>query len=299
MKKFRRRHKKNEEKSYKGIENYLKRKLNCPITIQKIKIPHKEIDVIGYNPVDNVFCAVERKPGKSVVKLGQALGQILTYQSLLTEGGQEFLINFQDEIEKNDRRQIDPGKLSKNRLRFKFYVAVDDDVCRNFKLLQWLKERIPHIGFIRMNGKRCESYIKNDRGEKDERLSEAKVVKIPFITFERKLWKLLEELNVTENVKQITFNLVDKIKKMEDGIEIKYFSWGFKCTINKVFANVYIRRKYIILSLYRGKRKLTDRHGMIKKNKPKWADSKRITSEKDSQRVEPLFKQALKLRQKT
>jgi len=291
-----------------SVQNFLEHKhvdlAKCDIIVSELSLEGCKFDVVGYAKNEKTFYVVECKKGNRARDIGHAFGQILAYQSVISNKGQEFCDKFVDKALEQGLK-FDPKDIRslfrEKELPFRFFVALRDEACRSAPLLRLMKESLERVGIIsvRRDGT-CKDYIPTERKKRDRSICRSEPINIPVIG-EPGLEAFLEKANAEESVRNIIRELVQNVEIMGTGIFKKFRknSIAFRTTIN--FSRVIVRKKGIVVDIYKnGKSWLHDRGNLLRrqKTKSKWATTEMVNSREELASLTPLIKRAFRLSQR-
>jgi len=122
----------------KSVQDFLKHKhydlAKCDIIVSELSLEGCKFDVVGYAKDAKTFYVVECKKGNGARDIGHAFGQILAYQSVISNKGQNFCDKFLDKAQEQGSK-FDPKDIRSlfrvKELPFRFFVALRDEACRS------------------------------------------------------------------------------------------------------------------------------------------------------------------------
>jgi len=101
---------------------YFKKKMKCSFVETEFRYAGVRLDVLTYNSDEKCFYICEGKNAKSIANLGHAIGQLISYMSLIQEDGYKFLELITD-MHKVNLTQIQRF-LQTQIISVKFYVIL-------------------------------------------------------------------------------------------------------------------------------------------------------------------------------
>jgi len=291
-----------------SVRDFLKHKHvdlpKCDIIVSELSLEGCKFDVVGYSKERKTFYVVECKKGSRATDIGHAFGQILTYQSVISNKGQDFCDKFIERAQEQGSR-FDPKDfraLFQNReLPFRFFVALRAEACRNVPLIRLMKGNMGNVGVISVTRDgTCKDYIPTERKKRDRSIARSEPISIP-VMGEPKLEAFLEETKAEDEVRTIVRELVQKVEALGTGIFAKFRKDRIAFRTAQIFCQVFVRKKGIVVDIYKnGKSWLHDPGKLLRRQstRSKWATTKMIISSDELVSLIPLLKRAIKLSQR-
>lgn len=280
-------------------------KLKCDAAVCEFQFQRFFFDVVGYSKSEKVFYVVECKKGSKATTIGHAFGQILAYKSLLGEKGYEFLEEFHDRLIRDRVRQIkfhdlEQAKEGEN-LRVKFYVALGEEACNRYDLIRLMKNSLGFkVGIIRVrNNGKCRFYIRTDEKANDTKICASEIILVPISTYDLDLERVLERRKSNKTVKEILYEFSKRIAEETRGARrMRHDGFVYKSSRN--FVHVHARKKHVILSLYKNKKRLRDPRNLIFRQPKRraWVRTKTIDSLGKIAYAFSLIRQAFRISEK-
>lgn len=115
------------------------------------------------------------------LQFGQAFGQLLAYDAVISQDGYEFIKEFFNKLANREHDPI-PYEVSSRisdqpSVTVYRFVALTDRACANYTLIQSLREKLTRpIGVIRYD-RRCKLYLRHE-GNKDSDICKSEPIKI-------------------------------------------------------------------------------------------------------------------------
>jgi len=291
-----------------SVQDFLKHKHadlpKCDITVSELSLEGCKFDVVGYSKDKKTFYVVECKKGSRATDIGHAFGQILTYQSVISNKGQDFCDRFIGKAQEQGSR-FDPkdfrALFQERELPFRFFVALKAEACRNVPLLRLMKGNMENVGIMSVTRDgTCKDYIPTEKKKRDRSIARSEQISIPVIG-EPKLKAFLEGTKTEDDVGVIVRELVQKVEALGTGIFPKFRKDRIAFRTARIFCQVFVRKKGIVVDLYKnGKSWLHDPGKLLRRQsiRSKWATTKMIKSPDELVSLIPLLKGAVKLSQR-
>lgn len=106
------------------ISKFFRRQLDCQFSKVEFKFAAGELDVLGYNKEQKCFYISEGKRSSNIASLGHAIGQLLSYMTMIYEDGYDFL----NRITKEESNNLDLTDFStffeKKIIKVCFYIGL-------------------------------------------------------------------------------------------------------------------------------------------------------------------------------
>lgn len=157
------------------VRDFFRRNFKSQSTTE-IELAKCRFDVVGFNAQEECFYIAETKAGSNPTDIGHAFGQILTYEAVISQHGYLFSKEFLRRVHVRDVDAIH-NMFTEKHVRVKFFVALTNKACLNYDLIRSLKGRIPHVGIIRIKD-RCKMYLRDESGQKDERICQSEAIDV-------------------------------------------------------------------------------------------------------------------------
>jgi hypothetical protein len=116
------------------LRKYLK-KVGKNNPISNFKIKGGLVDLINYNKVDKTFDIVECKIANNPVRIGQTVGQILTYYSIIADNGRRFFKSVWGQAKDWLTLEEEEKILNEKRARIRLYVCFPDKETNKYRSL--------------------------------------------------------------------------------------------------------------------------------------------------------------------
>jgi len=291
-----------------SVQDFLKHKHadlpKCDIIISELSLEGCKFDVVGYSKDRKTFYVVECKKGSRATDIGHAFGQILAYQSVISNKGQDFCDRFIERAQEQGAK-FNPkdfrALFQEKELPFRFFVALKAETCRNAPLIRLMKRNMENVGIISLTRDgTCRDYIPTERKKRDRSIAKSEPISIPVIG-EPKLEAFLEETKAEDEVRAIVRELVQKVEALGIGIFTKFRKDRIALRTAQIFCQVFVRKKGIVVDIYKnGKSWLHDSGKLLRRQstKSKWATTRMIRSPDELVNLLPLIRRAVKLSQK-
>jgi len=291
-----------------SVERFLKRShkplARCDAVVRELKLRDGRFDVVGYSRPENTFYVVECKRGTRADTIGRAFGQILVYQSLISNRGKEFREKFLERLlaskvrlKRTMARDI-VDLFRANEVPFRFFVALTDTACRSHSLIRLMRDGLRNkVGIIRFDGRKCKNYISTDVSRHDYDICESEPIGVPLIDL---IDQILERLKASKEIVNIIRELKTAVEKLPE-INVRERSGGFVYRTNKNFLYVHIRKKGITAALFKRKGKLLQDPARLlsaQRKRQKWVHTKMINSSRIIGDLVKLIKLSYRVTQK-
>lgn len=102
--------------------DYFKKKMKCPVARTEFSFFAGKLDVLAYNQEEKCFHISEGKRSKNVASVGHAIGQLISYMTMIQERGYDFL----DRISKEEKLNLSDFStfLENKAIRVCFYITL-------------------------------------------------------------------------------------------------------------------------------------------------------------------------------
>ncbi len=162
-----------------AVKKWLQKQFGERKVAPQVPLENTRLDLVAYDKGRGVFWVVECKPAGREVEIGDAFGQVSTYRSKIERRTDEFIDSASDaRIEMRFARWMEATDRG-IRIRAEFYVALQDEACKDVACIREFKRRYPDVGIIRHkeNGT-CKQYIRDEKKQQNFDLARANVVPI-------------------------------------------------------------------------------------------------------------------------
>jgi len=173
--------------------------IKCDLATTELELESGRFDVVGYNQSEKTFVLVECKLDDSNTSIGQAFGQILTYKYIVSRYGYDFFKKFDEKLKKEGLSlKIDDviQAYKEGVVNFRFYVALSQSACKNYKLIHALKDDLKlKVGVIRVrNNGSCLLHIHTAGNKEDKEICESDQIPVTILRSYENMAKFFEAL---------------------------------------------------------------------------------------------------------
>lgn len=207
----------------KIVQRYVAKRFNC-VAVRELNFGGPRFDVVGFSPDTEEFHIVECKRTGRPVDVGKTFGQILAYQAMIYDAGENFLDAFARKLTKDGVVRVPFWKygarfVDTRMIPVRFYVALRDKACRQPEMLRLIKKNLDQVGIIRIDPyNHCKDYVRVE-GKKDFALCRATTVEVPLSVPTRKeLKEVLDHKGSSQQVALLAVKLDARILRMKKGL---------------------------------------------------------------------------------